>query len=314
MEAIEKFGCAGGAISAKIVAMKNVTPSGLAFAMAAILTWGFFPIYFKMLESYGAMAVISHRMIWAVLVIAVLLTFLGQWPAVLAALRSRRAMKLLFFSTLSMGFSWGFYIWAVHNGRIVEASMGYYLTPLMSVVVGLMIFRERLSPLQIWAVGLAATGVGVSLAWSGIFPWIGVLLGGTFAIYSGVRKLAPVDALAGVFIESLFLLPFGIALALWDGVGGGLAMNWVDLLLLASGGLVTILPITWYVAASRRMPLSTLGTLFYIAPTMGFLSGVFVFGEPFTFSDGIMFALIWLGLILFSLEGTVGAKQRRLAE
>ncbi len=289
--------------------MRGLDPTGLTYAMAANLAWGCFPIYFKFLEPFGAINVIGQRMVWAALVLAVFLTALWQWRAVIDALRSLRTWVLLFLSTLSMGFSWGIYIWAVHSDRILQASMGYYLTPMMTVLVALVMFKERLTPLQWWGVGVAAAGVLIAFVWSGFFPWISFILGGTFAIYSGIRKLVRIEALGGVFIESCFLLPFGYLILLWDGQFMAPGLTWPQMLLLMSSGMVTVLPIIWYVAASRRLPLSFLGTLFYIAPTLGFLSGVFIYGEPFTASDGIMFSLIWLGLILFTLDG-LGAPRR----
>ncbi len=277
--------------------------TGLVYAMAANLLWGSFPVYFKQLDQVHPLLVIGHRMVWAVLFLSIGLSVARQWPAVRTVLHSKRDLGLLLLSTSLMGISWGLYIWAVHSDRIVEASLGYYMTPMMNVVVGLMMFRERLRPLQWIAVALAVAGVLVMIVGTGTVPWIGIILGAAFAIYSGIRKLIAVESLVGVFMEAIIIAPVGLYIVLTIGDSETAGLTTRDFAFLAGTGLITIIPICWYVAASRRLSLATLGTLFYLAPTIGFCFGVFLYDEPFTGLDAVMFGGIWAGLILFAFDG-----------
>jgi len=285
--------------------------SGLAYAMAANLVWGTFPVYFKMLEHVGPALVIGYRMLWATVVLVIALFVLRQWYAVKAAFQSIGVLKLLLLSTVLMGISWGLYIWAVHSERIIETAMGYYLSPMMTVVVGLVMFKEHLNAWQWVAIAMAACGVLSMIVFSGYVPWIGIILGAAFALYSGIRKLVGVESLVGMCIETLLLCPLGLIVILVFAPSQSGALDVMTHLQLAGSGLITIVPIIWYVAAARRLSLTTLGTLFYLAPTISFFVGVFVYDEPFTKIHGVMFVLIWAGLVIYSLNAFTTA--RRLA-
>ena len=281
--------------------LQRADSTGLAFALSANLLWGTFPIYFQALEGAGALLTMAHRLLWALPFLMLVVTLTRQWGAASRGLRDLRELGLLAVSSACMGTSWWLYVWAAQNERIVEASMGYYLTPIISLMVGLVMFRERLSRLRWVAVLLAAAGVLNLLAALGQVPWTGVALGLLFGVYGGVRKLCRTEATPGLLIENLLLMP--IAIGMFLSLDASPAFDEQTRWLLIGSGTVSIVPILCYVAAVRRLPMATLGTLFYMAPTIGFLVGVFWFEEPFGTAHAATFALIWSGLLLFALDG-----------
>jgi chloramphenicol-sensitive protein RarD len=282
---------------------------GLVLAWAANLLWGVYPVLFKQVDGVDPGAFVGIRILYSLPFLALMVVLVRQHHAFLQVWRDTRLLRLLIVSAAMMGLSWGVYVWCVQNARIVEASLGYYLTPLFNILVGVIVFGERLDRRQWVAVALAASGVSYMAATTGYIPWFGIFLGLAFSLYGAVRKVAQVEALSGVLIETLLLLPVGIAL-MWMApkapLGAGPDGFW-----LMVAGIATALPLIWYVGAAKRISMVTLGNLFYACPTLGFLLGVAVYGEPFTTDHLVMFALIWASLALFALA-TRPAKARAI--
>jgi chloramphenicol-sensitive protein RarD len=276
---------------------------GLAYGLAAYGSWGFFPIYLKAVAQAPVVEVLCHRVVWALLLLAVLAWHQGRLGEIAAALRSRRALAVLGGSTALIAVNWLVYIFSVVQNRMLESSLGYYIIPLVNVVLGVWLLRERLAPLVRVSVGLAAAGVLWLAVHLGQPPWISLTLAFSFAFYGLLRKVAPVGALIGLAVETLLLLPFAagyLAWALATGraafLGAGPALD----LLLVLAGPATALPLLCFAAAARRLPLSTLGFLQYLSPTLQFLLAVLVYGEPFRRAQVGAFVVIWTALALFA--------------
>lgn len=278
---------------------------GFILGVSAYTLWGVLPVYFKALRSIDAGDIVAHRIVWSVPILAALLSFTNGWGEVRQALRNRRAMVLLSVTALLIAANWLLYVYAVNSGHILAGSLGYYLNPLANVLLGRMVLKERLSWLQWAAVALAAAGIS-ALAMGALGQlWISLTLCISFATYGLLRKIAPVDAVAGLAIETMLLLPFAAGWLLWGWFAGDsiFGASNMDVLLIATAGFVTATPLLLFTAAARRLPYSTLGMLQFLAPTMQFLLAVLVYGEPFTNAHAIAFAAIWgaLGLYVLAL-------------
>jgi chloramphenicol-sensitive protein RarD len=274
--------------------------AGALYAVLAYGVWGFAPIYWKALQPFPAPELLAYRVI-ASLGVAVLMLFaLGAWRELGAALRSFRSAACGVAAGLLLGLNWLVFIWAVQNGRILATSLGYYINPLVNVLLGLLILRERLSRVQALAVGIAAVGVAMQTAEQGELPWVSLVLATSFGLYGLVRKIGPATPLIGFGIETLTLGPLAAAYighldgraATVPGASGGMQ------LLVASSGLITALPLLAFANAAKRLPLSTLGLFQYLAPTLTFLLAVAVYGEPFTRGRAVSFACVWVALAL----------------
>ncbi len=280
---------------------------GLLFAVGSFLIWGVFPIYFKQLEAVPALEVLAHRVVWSAVFTAALLTVLGRWRGIANHFSSHRLMVTLALSALVISLNWGVFIWAIANERVLDSSLGYYINPLVSVLLGVVVLGERLRAMQWAAVALAGVGVGHEIIGIGQFPWISLTLACSFAAYGLIRKMAQVDALSGLFIETLIATPLalGYLLVIHAAGSSGLAaaenVRVPALLILA--GAVTALPLLLFVGAARRIRLSTLGLLQYIVPTGHFLIAVYVFGETITPARVATFVCIWMALLIYSLDG-----------
>ena len=290
--------------------------SGIAFAVAAYGFWGFNPIYFKAVAEVPTLEVVAHRTLWTVLLLALLLTLSRRWPAVAEAIKDRRTLLLLGFSTLVISANWLIYIWAIYVERVLETSLGYYINPLVSVLLGVVVLGERLAPLQALAVALAVVGVLNLAIGAGGLPWVAISLALTFGLYGLIRKTARVGAAEGLLVETSLILPFALGYLIYLAAVGAGSFAVVDLetdLLLIASGPVTMLPLVWFAAAARRLPLSLVGFFQYIAPTGHFLLAVFVFGEPFTRTHLITFLLIWTAVALFVWETLRAARSAERA-
>jgi chloramphenicol-sensitive protein RarD len=283
---------------------------GVAFGLSAYLLWGFLPVYFKLLGDVAPTEVVAQRVVWSVLLLAGLIAAARRWPQLRAAFANPQALRILMLSALLIGANWLIYIWAIGARHVLETSLGYFLNPLVNVVMGVVLLKERLTRAQGVAVGLAALGVSVLAAGAVSGLWISLSLAGTFATYGLLRKIAPVDSLEGLTIETVLLLPLAAAYLLWLG-GDGMAFGdeLGTSLLLALGGAVTATPLLLFAAGARRLPYSTLGLLQYVAPTIQFLLAVLAYGEPLTTAHLICFALIWSGLAIFALDGLRRGRQ-----
>lgn len=275
---------------------------GLIYAFLAYATWGLFPIYFRMVGSVGPIEVLSHRVLWCFVFIAVFLAVKRQFPAFVETMRDPRILAALTASAILIALNWLVYLWAVLHDHIVAASLAYFLNPLVNVLFGVLLLGERLRPVQWTAIGLAAAGVVVQGAGAPQTLGISLFLAITFAIYGLVRKLTPVLPLTGLGIETLALMPPALTGLAWTAGHGGLGFG-RDVgvsLLLVGGGLITSVPLIMFAVAARLLPMVTLGLIQYITPTMLFLCGVLLYGEHLTPAQWASFALIWTGLVIFA--------------
>ena len=287
---------------------------GLWVAVGSFVLWGLMPLYWHFLKVVPSLQIVAHRVVWsALLVVAWLLWAQGRgWLR--AALARPRAAWMLALSGLLIGVNWSLYVRAVNAGHVIESSLGYFMNPLLNVVLGVALLHERLSRAQWISVALAAVGVAWLTFQFGQPPWIAICLAFSFALYGLLRKLLVIDAVAGLGVESVYLLAPALLMLLWfesQGQGGffGAWGTRVDALLIF-GGALTALPLIGFAFAVRRVKLSTVGLIQYIAPTLQFLTGVFVFHEAFDQTRLVGFAFIWAGLLVFAGDGLRRARQR----
>lgn len=286
---------------------------GLLAALSAYALWGVFPLYWALLAAVPALQIIAHRVLWCVAFVLLYLTFRGLLPALRAAISQPRLLRLLAISAALIGINWGVYIWAVTHERVVEASLGYFINPLVSVLLAVLVVGERLRRVQWAAVMLAAVGVlWLSARHEGV-PWIALTLALTFSFYGLVRRYTVIDAIPGLALENLFLLPLALGWLLWAEHAGDAAFLhqplWKDLLLVL-GGALTALPLIGFAYAARRVPLSLIGLMQYVSPTLQLLCGVLLLGEPFVAEQAVGFGMIWAGLALYAGDGWRRARRR----
>jgi chloramphenicol-sensitive protein RarD len=280
--------------------------AGVAYGLAAYLWWGLVPIYFKAVADIPALEVLAHRVIWSVLLLLVLLRLKRRLRTAPSVLRDRRNVATLLGTTVLIALNWFVFIWAVANDQILQASLGYFINPLVNVALGFIFLRERLRGWQMVSVAMAGIGVVYLAGNAGEFPAIALVLAGSFALYGLLRKTARVDALLGLFVETVLLLPLALAYVGYLALHGQCRFggeSWPDSILLALGGIVTAMPLLWFTNAARRLRLATLGFLQYIAPTGQFLLAVAVFDEAFTPAHRISFGFIWAALYPRAAEG-----------
>ena len=292
---------------------------GMLYAAAAYAAWGLFPLYFKSLQAIPPAQILLHRMVWSLAFVIVVLAWRRHWRWLRGALSTPKVVAGFTASALLLSANWFTYIWAVNSGRVVDASLGYFINPLVSVLLGFALLRERLRPLQWSAVGLATCGV-VWLTWqNGQLPWVALTLALSFGLYGLMRKIAPLGALEGLTLETLLLFPLALGALVVLSVEHRNSFSGAPLtqqLLMAAAGPVTAVPLLLFAAGARRIPLSMLGLLQYIAPTLQLLLGVLVYGEPFSADRAVGFILIWSALAVYSLEGlwrNWAARPRRAA-
>lgn len=280
--------------------------SGLAAAVSAFAIWGLFPLYLKPLAAVPTLQVMGHRIVWCCVLVFAWLAVRGELGAVRSALASAATRHRLAASAVCISLNWLIYVWAVANGHVVDASLGYFINPLFSVVLGVFVLGERLNRAQWFAVALAATGVLYLAVVLGRPPWIALWLAASFGLYGLIRKVVAVEAVPGLATETLLLLPFALGYLVWAESAGTAALGHssagVDALLVGLG-LATAMPLALFSYGARRIPLSMVGLVQYIGPTLQFLIGVLVFNEPFPRSRAIGFALIWSALAIYAVDG-----------
>ena len=276
------------------------TRIGVAYALAAFFAWGLNPFYFKAVAHIPAVEILGHRIVWSMLFLLPLVLYARQWPQVTRALTNRKTLATLAATSIIVGVNWLLYIHTVEVDRMLEASLGYYMNPLVNALLGRLFLFERLTRAQAVAVLLAAAGVlNLAIAY-GEVPWLGLGLAGTFAVYGLLRKIVAVEALPGLFIETMMLFPFAAGALLIFGGSFGAIDRTTDLLLILAGP-VTSLPLLWFTSAARRLKLSVLGFFQFISPSCQFLIAVFAFGEHFGRAHYVTFALIWIAIAVFTL-------------
>lgn len=290
-----------GACGASLASMRR----GVWYAATAYLLWGLFPIYIKWLQAVPPVEILAHRMVWSLVFVAAVLALQQRW-AWLASLAARPAIVLRFVASATLvSINWGVYIWAINTDRVVDASLGYFINPLVNVLIGWLLLRERLRGVQWAAVAIAGLGV-VWLTWqAGTLPWIGLTLALSFGAYGLLRKTAPLGAAEGLALETALLFPLAFAYLTWLAtqqqnvfLAAPVATRW----LLAAAGPVTAVPLLLFAAGARRIPFSLLGLLQYIGPTIQLLLGVWLYHEPFEPAKAAGYAMIWAALALYTAE------------
>lgn len=279
---------------------------GLLAAIGAFFIWGLLPLYLKQLHDTPSVQIMAHRVVWACLFVFGYLAIRGELGKVWAALADHGARLRLAGSAVLVSINWLIYVWAVTSGHVIESSLGYFINPLVSVLLGVFVLKESLNRAQWIAVGIAALGVLWLTVRSGRPPWIALALALSFGGYGLIRKRVVVDSVAGLGVETLLIAPLMLAWLLWCAQAGTLSFGHHDRLLdglLIASGAVTAVPLVLFAYGVRRIPLSTVGLLQYLGPTLQLLTGIFVFHESFTATRAIGFGLIWAALVVYAAEG-----------
>ena len=290
----------------QITVDKGRALAGIGFGLGAYGIWGFFPLFFRQLGHVSPADVLCNRALWACLFVALILTARRGWAQLGAAARRPGAVLRLTTAALLVGSNWLGFLWAVDQRLVIAGSLGYFLTPLVNVLLGMVVLKERLDAKEWIAVLLAVAAVGNEFVALGSLPWVSLFLGGTFGLYGLVRKTVPVDAVSGLWLETLSMLPLVAAYALWQNSQGHAVFAGHDgltLFLLAMSGVLTALPLMLFAAATQRLNLATVGMLMYINPTMQLVTAVWIFGEELRPERLVTFGMIWVGLIFYSWSG-----------
>lgn len=289
---------------------------GIWYAIGAYGCWGLFPLYWKLLHHVPALQLIGHRIVWSFASLFAVLFILRQWNFFRKGVLSFRVVRIYSLAAVLVGINWLTYVWAVNSGHVVETSLGYFINPLLSVLIGVIFFRERLRLWQWIPIGIAAIGVLYLTIALGSLPWIALTLAFSFAFYGAVKKVAPLGSLHGLTLETIILLlPATAYLVFSEYAGNGALLHQgigIDLLLFGTG-LVTTVPLLMFASAAKRIPLSFIGILQYIAPTIQFFIGILVYHEVFTTKQFIGFCFVWIALIIFGLDSFSAYRARSVA-
>jgi len=295
---------------------KSHETSALIAGIAAFTVWGLIPVYWKLLKSVPAMEIIAHRVIWTALFLVILLTWQRRWAEVKATARSLRVMLYCIASGSMIAINWLVFIWAVNVDRIIETSLGYFMTPLVNVLFGAILLQEKLTRLQLASVSLGTIAVlNLTFAY-GRFPWVALALCISFGLYGLLRKQSGTAAIPGLFIETIVLVPVAIVYLLLQSSGTlmfGRAGSSLSILLMSTG-IVTAVPLFWFGYATRHLRLITIGFLQYLAPTGALFIGIFLYHEPFTLGHLVTFSLIWIGLAIFTGEAVMRWRSARIRD
>jgi chloramphenicol-sensitive protein RarD len=289
---------------------------GYLYGLAAYAMWGFFPLYFKLLQPAGALEILSHRIVWSVLFVALLLSAMRNWRFLGRLLRDRRLLGGVTLAAVLIGLNWGTYIYAVNSDRVVETALGYFITPLVSVVLGVTTLGERLRRAQWAAVGIGALAVAVLTVDYGRPPYIALILAASFGSYGMIKKRLGLPPAEGLFVESSVLALPALAYLTWLGVSGDAAFGHVSAghtVLMVLSGAATAVPLLLFAGAANRVPLTALGILQYVAPILQLACGVLIFHEPMPPARLAGFALVWLALVIFTVDGIRRAQSTRAA-
>ncbi len=284
---------------------------GVLYGIGAYVLWGFFPIYWKVLHEVSALQVIGHRIGWSFIILTIYILATRQWQEFRSVAFNGKTIGIYAVAGVLLSINWLIYVWGVNAGFIVETSLGYFINPLLSVLLGVLFLRERLRPAQWIPVILAAIGVIYLTVVYGRLPWIALSLAFSFGFYGLVKKLAPLGSLYGLTLETAIVFPIALIYLVFVGVNGtGAFLHYgvrIDLFL-AGAGIVTTIPLLMFASAAKQIPLTMVGILQYIAPTLQFLIGVFIYKEPFDQSHLIGFGIVWVALIVFWVENFIAHK------
>jgi len=278
---------------------------GIIYAFAAYAWWGFFPLYWKLLQKVPALQLIGHRIIWSFISLLVVILILKQWKSFRESIFVFKTFRIYLLAAILIGVNWFLYVWAVNAGYIVETSLGYFINPLISVMLGVLFFKEKLKLWQWIPIALAGAGVLYMTISIGELPWIALILAFSFGFYGMIKKIAPLSSLQGLTLETVILLIPALAYLIHSensGVGAFLHFGLFTDFLIVLAGIITTIPLLLFASAAKRIPLSYIGILQYIAPTIQFLLGIFIFKESFSFNQFIGFLAVWIALIIFGLN------------
>jgi chloramphenicol-sensitive protein RarD len=287
---------------------------GVILACMAFFMWGLAPIYFKLLQHISAFEILMHRVVWSVLFIVIIVAVMKQWHKVQHVLKHPKLIAMLVITATLLGFNWGLFIWAVNNDHMLDASLGYYINPLLNVLLGMLFLSEKLRKWQALAVALALCGVVIQVISFGSFPVVALSLAGSFAVYGLLRKKLPIESLPGLLLEALILLP--VALVYWwlmapSNSSDFVANDWHTNVLLISAGVITTLPLLCFTGAAKRLQYTTLGFFQYIGPSLMFVLAVVFYGEVFGAERIVTFACIWSALAIFSWDSYRQSQKRK---
>lgn len=284
---------------------ENTGRKGISYAISAYVLWGVLPLYWKALEQVPAGEILANRILWSFLFVAMLLLFNGSWRDLRDVFLSRRNLVAVFLGACLISANWLTYIWAVNNEKIVEASLGYYINPLFTIFLGLVVLKERIDKWQVLALFLALVGVIVMTVQYGQLPWVSLVLALTFGLYGLVKKRSTLNAITGLALETLVVMPLALGYVIYLNATDAGSFGTVSVeitLLLVLAGVVTATPLLLFAQGAKRVSLSTLGFIQYLSPSISLLLGVFLYKEPFTWVEFVSFGFIWLGLGIYSFS------------
>lgn len=285
--------------------------SGIAFSVSAYVLWGFMPLYMKMVSHMPAFEVVAHRVLWSIPVAGIIVLWLRRTDDLVAALKSPRTLLMACVTATLISINWGIYVWAIAEGRTVEGALGYYINPLINVLLGVILLGERFTRLQMAAVACAVIAVGILTFGAGGLPWVSLALACSFGIYGYLRKTLPIGPTQGFLLEVIILAIPAMIVVAWVSMSGEGHFGQTgigDMGLLVFAGPITAIPLILYAFGAKQLRYTTMGILQYIAPTMIFLTAVFVFGEPFSSIQAVAFIFIWTGLALYTWSMFKNAK------
>ena len=297
----------------------NDSRRGVALGAAAYLCWGFFPLYWPLLEPAGALEVLAHRFVWSMVFVLVAITVMGRWAQFRAIARDRRLMLILTAASVTIAVNWGGFIYGVTNGHVIETSLGYFINPLVTVLLGVFVLKETLRPVQWIAIAIGASAVVVLTVDYGRLPWIALMVAFSFAAYGFLKKKADLGAFEGLGMETAILFPVALTFLVVLQLRGSLTFGHdgpANVVLLMGTGVVTAIPLLLFGAAATRLSLTTIGLLQYLGPIIQFIVGLTIFGEDMTAARWAGFVIVWLALVVFTTDATVHRRRvlRRTAE
>jgi len=295
-----------------VMSDKKNTAAGTFYAISAFTAWGLLPGYWKLLKGIPSDEIVFHRIIWTFLISCVLVMITGRREVFRKILKDRRLCLVVFLSSLTIVSNWFIYVYAVNTGRIVEASLGYFINPLVNIFLGMVVLKERFKSIQIAAIFIAAAAVIYMAVDLGSFPWIAISLAFSFGFYGLIKKMGNLDSIASLTAETLFLLPVAAVVILFrelNGIGSmGSSPLYINFLLVGTG-VVSAVPLFWFAQGAKMIPLSRIGFIQYVSPSIMLLIGVAVYGESFTSTHAVSFSLIWCALIMYTVSGLIKKKR-----
>jgi chloramphenicol-sensitive protein RarD len=285
--------------------MNNRKKAGVIYAIAAYIVWGILPIYWKLLDNVFPMEVLAHRIVWSLVFMCIVITVTKQWDEFKHIIKDKRQMLYIFIASIMITINYGVYIWAINSNKIIEASLGYYINPLLAVLLGIIIFKEKVNFLTGTALIVAFVGVLIKAIQYGKIPWISLSLAVSFALYGAIKKSVSVSPTVGITLEVAMITPFAliyIGLRNISGVGAFNTQGASIIFLLIGSGVATAVPLLLFASGAKRIPLSLIGFTQYICPTIVLLIGIFMYNEGFTTIDMIAFGFIWLAIVIYSFS------------